>query len=237
MRLYAIGDVHGCLDALTALHREIETDLARRPVADWRIVHLGDYVDRGIDSRGVVEFLLRLASMPRVLCLRGNHDQMLQDALAGEEGAAELWLVNGGSETLESYGLSVPQFMRHRAGHLPCDAIPKAHRAFLAMLQTSARFGDYYFVHAGIDPARGLAAQEAETQLWIREPFLSCRQEFEAVIVHGHTPVRSVDPRPNRIAIDTGAVFGGPLSCLVLEGRSKGMLLAGAKVVPLTELA
>lgn len=231
-RLYAIGDVHGCLDALITLHRDIEADLVRRPPGNWRIVHLGDYVDRGVDSRGVVEFLVRLTSMRRVLCLRGNHDQMFLDALAGEPGAAQLWLVNGGAETLESYGLSVRQFLEHQAARRPCDAVPKTHRAFLARLKTSARFGQYYFVHAGIDPARRLDAQAAETQLWIREPFLGCRQEFEAVIVHGHTPVRHVEARPNRIGIDTGAVYGGTLSCLVLEGADKH-LLSGGRLVPL----
>ncbi len=233
MRLYAIGDVHGCLDALSTLHRQIEADLARRPVADWRIIHLGDYVDRGADSRGVVEFLVRLGSMPGVLCLRGNHDQMFEDALKGDASAARLWLVNGGVQTLESYGLSAEDVLQDAGtGGRLASAVPKAHQAFLARLKPSVRLGDYYFVHAGVDPSVALDAQEAEAQLWIREPFLDSRQELDAVIVHGHTPVKRVAVRPNRIGIDTGLVYGGALSCLVLEGRSQG-LLQGGRLMPL----
>jgi serine/threonine protein phosphatase 1 len=225
MRLYAIGDVHGCLDALVGLHRAISADLQRRPADDWRIVHLGDYVDRGADSRGVIDFLVaRTAEDVRVLCLCGNHDQMFAQALAGKRQAAELWLMNGGGETLESYGVAVTRFLNALRSGDPICAVPDAHRGFLDGLAPSARFGDYYFVHAGIDPASALDAQETEDQLWIREPFLTSDREFEAVVVHGHTPVRRVALRPNRIGIDTGAVFGGPLTCLVLEGASKALL-------------
>lgn len=242
LRLYAIGDVHGCLDALERLHRAIADDLAARPPVDWRIVHLGDYVDRGADSRGVIDFLLaRMADDRRVLCLRGNHDEMFAAGLDGDPGAVHLWLTNGGDETLGSYGVPLTGFLDAlRAGRPGADAIPRAHRNFLDRLANSARFGDFYFVHAGIDPARPLDAQETEAQLWIREPFLTSGQEFEAVIVHGHTPVRRVAVRPNRIGIDTGVVFGGPLSCLVLEGPDKHLLAddranggAGGRLVPL----
>jgi serine/threonine protein phosphatase 1 len=234
VRLYAIGDVHGCLEALVRVHRAIGDDLAARPAGDWRIIHLGDYVDRGADSRGVVEFMrARVAGDRRVLCLRGNHDEMFAAALGGERGAVELWLMNGGAETLESYGVPLTRFLDElRSGRAGGDAVPQAHRAFLDGLAVSARFGDYYFVHAGIDPERSLEAQEPDVQIWIREPFLSSGKEFEAVVVHGHTPVRRVAVRPNRIGIDTGAVFGGPLSCLVLEGPERH-LLAGDRLVPL----
>lgn len=238
MRLYAIGDVHGCRDALAGLHRAIGADLAARPPADWRIVHLGDYVDRGADSRGVVDFLLaRTAEDQRVLCLRGNHDEMFAAGLGSDGRARDLWLMNGGGETLESYGVSLTGFLdAARAGRTGCDEVPRSHRAFLDGLALSAQFGDYYFVHAGIDPTRPLDAQEAQDQLWIREPFLTSRQPFGAVIVHGHTPVRRVAVRHNRIGIDTGAVFGGPLTCLVLEDESKG-LLSGDHIVPLPPAA
>jgi serine/threonine protein phosphatase 1 len=235
MRLYAIGDVHGCLDALRGVHGAIAADLGARPAGDWRIVHLGDYVDRGTDSRGVLDFLLaRTAEDPRVLCLRGNHDAMFAAALMGGRGAVDLWLMNGGADTLESYGIPVKPFLDEvrSGGAAGRAAVPKAHRDFLARLANSARFGDYYFVHAGIDPGRALEAQDPEDQLWIREPFLTSVTEFPAVVVHGHTPVRRVAVRPNRIGIDTGAVFGGALSCLVLEGGSKG-LLSGTRLVPL----
>jgi serine/threonine protein phosphatase 1 len=234
MRLYAIGDVHGCLDELVGVHRAIEADLAARPVPDWRVIHLGDYVDRGARSRGVIDFLLaRTADDPRVLCLRGNHDDMFAASLDGEPDAVDMWLVNGGAETLESYGVPLLRFLDDmHAGRPWPDAVPEPHRAFLEGLEGSARFGGFYFVHAGIDPDRALDMQEPEDQLWIREPFLTSSREFEAVIVHGHTPVRRVAVRPNRIGIDTGAVFGGPLTCLVLEGGSKA-LLSGSGLEPL----
>lgn len=234
MRLFAIGDVHGCRDALVGVHRAIKADLAARPAGDWRIIHVGDYVDRGADSRGVLEILLaRTADDPRVVCLRGNHDAMFADALRGKPDTVELWLINGGAETLESYGVALSQFLdAMRSGRPLPDAVPKPHRSFLDGLKPSAHLGDYYFVHAGIDPTRALNRQEPRAQLWIREPFLTSRQEFDAVVVHGHTPVRSVAVRPNRIGIDTGAVFGGPLSCLVLEGADRH-LLCGDGLVPL----
>ncbi len=234
LRLYAIGDVHGCLDALEGVHRGIVDDLANRPPSDWRIIHLGDYVDRGVDSRGVIDFLLaRIADDRRVLCLRGNHDEMFAAGLDGEPRAVQLWLSNGGDETLESYGVSLTAFLDAvRAGRSGSDTIPRTHRTFLDGLANSVRFGDFYFVHAGIDPVHPLDAQEVEAQLWIRERFLTSGQEFDAVIVHGHTPVRRVAVRSNRIGIDTGAVFGGALSCLVLEGDSKA-LLSGGRLEPL----
>ena len=234
MRLYAIGDVHGCLDALTEAHRAIEADLRARPVGDWRAIHLGDYVDRGLDSRGVVEYLAgRAAAEPRMLFLRGNHDEMFAGGIAGARRLSEVWLRNGGVETLESYGVSLMDYLDAlRSGRPALEAIPAAHRDFLDGLVQSAVFGDYYFVHAGIDPKRPLEYQEAEAQLWIREPFLSSTDEFDAVIVHGHTPVDRVEVRPNRIGIDTGAVFGGRLSCLVLEGSQAG-LLVGRWIEPL----
>lgn len=235
MRLYALGDVHGCRDALAEVHRAIDADLAERPPSDWRIVHLGDYVDRGADSRGVIDVLAnRMAGDERVLCLLGNHDQMFAQALAGERRAADLWLVNGGAETLESYGVSVVRFLDAMRSGGPVPRVPEVHRRFLDSLPTSARFGDYYFVHAGIDPDRPLEAQEPHDQLWIREPFLTCDRQFDAVVVHGHTPARRVAARPNRIGIDTGAVYGGQLTCLVLEDGEKALLSATSRV-PLPE--
>ena len=238
MRLYAVGDVHGCLDKLTTLQDAIEADLAARPVADWRIIHLGDYVDRGPDSHGVIEFLLGLAAdEPRILCLRGNHDAMFEGALAGDRRLGEVWLNNGGSETLESYGVNLIDVIEGLREERPMrEMIPRAHCDFLNGLAQNVRLGDYFFVHAGIEPDRPLDEQDAEPQLWIRGRFLSSEEQFEAVVVHGHTPVPAVEVRPNRIGIDTGAVFGGTLSCLVLEGSEKGLLI-GSRIEPLTAQA
>lgn len=234
MRLYAVGDVHGCLDQLIRLQGAIEADLAARPVADWRIIHLGDYVDRGPDSRGVIEFLAGLsAEKPRVLFLRGNHDAMFAGGIAGDRRLGEIWLNNGGVETLESYGLNLIEFIEALREDQPVrEKIPRTHCAFLDGLARNVRLGDYYFVHAGIEPDRPLDEQDDEAQLWIRDRFLLSERQFEAVVVHGHTPVPQVEVRPNRIGIDTGAVYGGTLSCLVLEG-SERMLLTAAGLAAL----
>jgi serine/threonine protein phosphatase 1 len=128
--------------------------------------------------------------------------------------------------------MSVTRFLESLRSGDPELGIPDTHRTFLHGLATSVRFGDYYFVHAGIDPGTALDAQMPHDQLWIREPFLTSNRQFEAVVVHGHTPVRRVAVRPNRIGIDTGAVYGGALSCLVLEGASRA-LLSPAGLAPL----
>lgn len=233
MRLYAIGDVHGCLDALTEVHRDIEADLAARPVDDWRVIHLGDYVDRGPDSRGVIDFLLGRADEQRMIFLRGNHDQMFVGGMVGDRQLSQVWLNNGGVETLLSYGLDLMDFMEGlRSGNPLQGSVPDAHRAFLDNLQQSVAFGDYYFVHAGIDPKLPLADQSVEAQLWIRDEFLASGAEYEAVVVHGHTPEPQVALAPNRIGIDTGAVYGGALCCLVLEGGAAGQL-TGSEIEPL----
>lgn len=224
LRLYAIGDVHGCLGALRRVHDAILADLEARPPDDFRVIHLGDYVDRGPDSRGVIDWLVDCSDDERVVFLRGNHDQMFAGALAGDRRMMQLWLSNGGIETLESYGVVPAAFMEALAGGTPPDMVPDSHRAFLDRLTMYAAFGDYYFVHAGVDPRLPLDAQDPEALLWIRDPFLTSDAEFEAVIVHGHTPVPRVAVQQNRIGIDTGAVFGGTLSCLVLEGGQKWLL-------------
>lgn len=226
LRLYAIGDVHGCLDMLERVHDRIEADLAARPVADWRVIHVGDYVDRGPDSRGVVEYLMRRsAADPRHVCLMGNHDEMFVTVLRGDAGYLSLWLEHGGVETLASYGLSRDDFERRAVyGEGFDDAIPPDHLDFLAGLGHWERHGDYFFAHAGIDPGRPLEAQEPRDLMWIRGPFLHDDRDHGVVVIHGHTPVERLDLRMNRIGIDTAAVFGGTLSCIVLEGASKGRL-------------
>lgn len=228
MRLYAIGDVHGCANLLRDLHHRIAADLEARPVADWRIIHLGDYVDRGPDSRGTIDFLIeQTARDPCILCLRGNHEIMFCEGLAGGGRMRELWLQNGGVEALQSYGIDLSEFQQSFGAEASAlEILPEAHRIFLDSLAEELRFGDYFFVHAGIDPELKLSEQPSQAKLWIRDPFLESDKEFEAVVIHGHTPVVDVEVRANRIGIDTGAVFGGRLSCLVLENAEKGLLTA-----------
>lgn len=222
-RIYAIGDIHGCNAQLATLHEKIAEDLARRTVRAPLLLHIGDYVDRGPDSTGVVARLLRGSVIDHVpvINLKGNHEQTMLDALSGDRAAGTDWLFQGGRVALESYGAD-PDGPRERW----VDAVPPAHQKFLRDLVMSHLEGGYLFVHAGIRPGITLEAQAPEDLLRIRQPFLYSDQSFGAVVVHGHTPVKAPVVRANRIDIDTGAVFGGPLTCAVLEGTTIGFLTA-----------
>ncbi len=235
LRLYVIGDVHGRTDLLADMHRRIARDLARRPVADWRVVHLGDYVDRGPDSAGTLELLLDYQGEGHGDFLIGNHDRFLLDFLTDPEGADfDLWMVNGGVATLDSFGVdgmlaafSGAERSRRRLRDEVVAAMRPGLPGFLGGLSQMLRFGDYVFVHAGVRPGVPLEDQSAHDLVWIREPFLSSGEDHGAVIVHGHTPVEAVEVRPNRIGIDTGAVFTGKLTCLVLEDATRALLGVG----------
>ena len=222
-RVYAIGDVHGCLIQLAALHGMVASDLALRPVQDSVLVHLGDYIDRGPDSAGVVALLSEDRTPPvgRRADLCGNHEAMMCAALAQDARAADAWLVNGGDATLESYGVSASVLPEEWA-----EAIPPTHRQWIASRALTHEEGGYLFVHAGIRPGRKLHRQTDEDLLWVREPFLSSQDRHPLVIVHGHTPSAVPVVRHNRIGIDTGAFMGGQLTCLVLEGNRMHFLAA-----------
>ena len=224
-RVYAIGDVHGCAARLDALHTQIRDDLAARPVAEATVVHLGDYIDRGEDSAGVLARLLRpfpADPAPRLVNLMGNHEQMMLAALDGAEGESVLhWLSNGGADTLASFGVSPRTPPSRWREHIPAALL-----AFLRGLGWVHRQGGYVFVHAGLRPGVVMEKQTREDMLWIREPFLSFKGELPGVVVHGHTPERSATVRANRIGVDTGAVMGGVLTCAVLEADRVGFLRA-----------
>lgn len=214
-RIYAVGDVHGCLDQLEAIHRAIGEDLRARPHPAPLVIHLGDYIDRGPDSAGVIGRLIAPFPVPgvRVVNLAGNHEDLLLGALAGKRAEAEVWIANGGHAALASWGVP-PRTPARRWQAL----IPPPHLDFLHGLALTHRAGGYVFVHAGLRPGLPVARQTRHDLLWIREPFLSSEAMHEAVAVHGHTPEDSRPVvRPNRIGLDTGAVLGGPLTCAVLE--------------------
>jgi serine/threonine protein phosphatase 1 len=221
-RIYAIGDVHGCLDRLVALHEAIAEDIGARPAEHTTLVHLGDYIDRGSDSAQVVDWLISGPPVPadKIVNLMGNHELMMLSAVAGlDREASGLWLANGGADSLLSWGIS-----RNVPPGEWATRIPRQHLIFLRDLAISHRIGPYLFVHAGVMPGVPLEQQSRQDMLWIREPFLSSRDNHGAVIVHGHTPKREPVVQPNRIAIDTGAVLGGDLTCVVLEADMLGFL-------------
>jgi serine/threonine protein phosphatase 1 len=223
-RVYAIGDIHGCLDRLVALHEIIAEDIAERPVERTILVHLGDYVDRGADSAQVIDWLINQPPVPADIFvnLMGNHEHMMLSAIAGaDKEAPGQWLVNGGADSLLSWGIARTVPPTEWASRIPLP-----HLLFLRDLRISHRVGPYLFVHAGVRPGVPLDQQSRHDMMWIREPFLSSKADHGAVIVHGHTPKREPVVLPNRIAIDTGAVLGGALTCVVLEDNKLSFLQA-----------
>jgi serine/threonine protein phosphatase 1 len=221
LRVYAIGDVHGCDQLLAAAHNAIDNHQRTAPGPSYTIVHLGDYVDRGPDSAAVIDRLSARSGDPAIVALRGNHDQMMLDFLADPDTCGAVFLRNGGKETLRSYGVGTRGMNYAALGAALAAALPSNHLNFLQNLAFSVQFGDYFFCHAGVRPGVALAAQDPHDLLWIREEFLSDQGDHGAVVVHGHTPTDDLTPEihPNRIALDTGAVFGGPLTVAVFEGR------------------
>lgn len=223
-RVYAIGDVHGCLDRLVSLHEMIAEDIAERPAEQVTLVHLGDYVDRGTDSAQVVDWLINGPPVPAdaIVNLMGNHEHMMLAAIAGLDQDAPIhWLSNGGADSLMSWGIPRSTPPAEWAARMP-----PAHLLFLRDLAVSHSVGPYLFVHAGIRPGVALAQQTRHDMMWIREPFLSSDADLGAVVVHGHTPKRAPIVMRNRIAIDTGAVLGGALTAVMLEGDQLAFLQA-----------
>lgn len=230
MRIYAIGDVHGRLDLLERAHAGIASELDRRRPASYRIVHCGDYIDRGPESAGVVVRLVELSRRdPNVVCLGGNHEDELLAFLADPVDAAELWFRYGGLNTLASYGIDAwPAPAQPRALTDLRDAfqaaLPADHRLFLENLADDIVLGDFLFVHAGIRPGVPLERQTRADKRWIREAFLASPLDHGKVVVHGHTPVPIPEVRLNRINIDTGAYASGRLTCVVIEGSNHRFL-------------
>jgi serine/threonine protein phosphatase 1 len=230
MRLYAIGDVHGRLDLLEEMHARIAAEIQRDQPGDWRIIHVGDYIDRGPQSRGVINLLRRLVrDDPHVIALGGNHDFGMVDFL-GRPDKDALFARHGGSETARSYGVeadfSSQWLARQAADHL-LAAIPETHLAFLKGLPRAVAYGDFFFCHAGIRPGVPLAEQNPEDLIWIRDTFLNWPRLHEKVIVHGHTPRPEPELMPARVNVDTGAWMSGVLTAIGIEGKSKRLLQVG----------
>jgi serine/threonine protein phosphatase 1 len=231
--VYAIGDIHGRADLLEELHRLIELDAAQlTPGTDKLAVYVGDYVDRGLESRQVIDLLIdRPLRGFRTVHLLGNHDAWLLSFLA-EPSIGPSWLRYGGDATLLSYGVRMGKLVDDieyygKLQTILSHRIPSQHVEFLQSLELNYETGDYLFVHAGVRPSLALDRQTADDLLWIREPFLSSRHDFGKVVVHGHTVDAAPIVRANRIGIDTGACWTGCLTCLVLEERSLRFLSTG----------
>ena len=221
-RVYAVGDIHGQTDLLKALHRGILADAEDSSATRFVVVYLGDYVDRGTDSRGTLELLIE-RPLPgfEAVHLTGNHEDFLVQFLE-DDAVIMPWLMNGGRETCLSYGVDPTEpgngadWTRQVQEALRA-AIPASHLAFLRRLKKSHVEGDYFFVHAGVRPDLPLESQCLSDLLWIREPFLSSDQDFGKIVVHGHTPTTDPEIRPNRIGLDTGACYGGALTAAVFQ--------------------
>lgn len=203
-QIYTIGDIHGCLGHLKRLLEKVKPDLHQH-----KLVFIGDYIDRGPDSRGVVEFIINLRENyppENIICLMGNHERMFLDFLEGQN--ISLFLLNGGEATLVSY------WGRNWDNHI-CK-LSDGHRKFFDELKLYHESEDYIFVHGGLKPGVPLAEQQEEDLLWIREEFLVCEEDFGRRVIFGHTPFPKPFIWPNKIGIDTGAVYGNYLTCLKL---------------------
>lgn len=230
-RAYAIGDVHGRADLLAALIAAIDADDAARGAARTTVILLGDLIDRGPDSAGVIRLTREWQQRRPVRILMGNHEEMFLDALEKEE-VMRHFLRFGGREMLLSYPLDPMAYTRAELGEVAGMArsvIPAEDIAFIASFEDQIRLGDYLFVHAGVRPDVPLNAQRSSDLRWIRDPFLDHDEGFGAVVVHGHTIFDCPQIRHNRIGIDTGAYRSDRLTALGLEGTNRWLLTSAAK--------
>jgi serine/threonine protein phosphatase 1 len=227
-RYYAVGDVHGRLDLFEALITAVERDDRDAGSARTTVVLLGDLVDRGPDSAGVVARARAWQDERKVCLLAGNHEEMFLHSLE-DVSVLRHFLRHGGRQTALSYGIPRDEYDRatmEEVQQMLIAAVPQEDRRFLSMAKNYLVAGDYLFVHAGIAPHVPLEEQEEHHLRWIREPFLDHADPFDLFVVHGHTITDGVDERPNRIGIDTGAYYSGRLTALVLEGDTRRIIQA-----------
>jgi serine/threonine protein phosphatase 1 len=229
MRVYCVGDIHGRGDLLGQMAERVSVDLEDRSFDHALTVFLGDYVDRGLGSKQVVERFVSSEWPTAFTALAGNHEDLLT-AFLDDERVLDGWRTLGGLETLHSYGVDVGaragrDFAKVQAAFVA--AFPERHRQFLASLTNSIAIGDYFFCHAGVRPGVPLDLQDRNDLLTIRDTFLSSEVEHGKLVVHGHTPSLVPEIRRNRIGIDTAAYATGRLTCLVLEQDQRRFLHVG----------
>ena len=226
LRVYAVGDIHGHAEEFDALLALIDEDRAGHD-GETRLVLLGDYIDRGPDSRAVIERLMA-GAMPadRSHFLMGNHERVLLDIVDDDARSGPDWLRYGGFELLQSYGLSRTELLRRQRPlrQSILEAIPSDHLDFLRALPSHVVIEDYFFAHAGVRPGVALHEQSERDLLWIREGFIESRRDHGKVVVHGHTIHDEPGDHPNRIGLDTGCYAGGALSAVRLERDTRDFL-------------
>ena len=240
-QIYVIGDIHGQLEKLEDAIGKIECDGG----SGERVVFLGDYVDRGPDSRGVIDYLMRgIASGENWVCITGNHDEMFSMFMEEQPRTPERisshyhWLhdIIGGKETLGSYGVSLDDIDGKPDFHTEARAlVPRTHIDFIDSLPYSHQQGDLLFVHAGIRPGVPVEQQEDEDLLWIRQEFLQDTRTHPMLVVHGHTPVNVATNYGNRVNLDTGAGYGNQLTTAVFEGTDCWVLTDSGRLAMLPQ--
>lgn len=232
IRVFAIGDIHGRRDLLDELLSTVEQFRKTSAAQEEYLIFLGDYIDRGPDSKGVLDLLLGVSGRPFPVFLRGNHDQTLLDFLK-DPIVYRTWRNYGGGQTLLSYGVMPPRFDDPKEFAEARDKFlancPGSHISFLENSELYYELGDYLFVHAGVRPGIAVDRQDAHDLLWIRDPFLSSDHIFDRVVVHGHSPSEAPVCRPNRLGLDTGAHATGCLTAAVLEADRIGFLRTGSE--------
>ncbi|HEU0117049.1 MAG TPA: metallophosphoesterase family protein [Alphaproteobacteria bacterium] len=230
LRVYAIGDIHGRFDLLKRVLEKIDAD-AKTASGPVQKIFLGDYIDRGLNSREIINYLIdwqakeKGANAP--IFLLGNHERVMLSVLKESDTVLlERWLCFGGRETMLSYGVKPSVFVESPTVALEAlaDKVPPAHMAFLETLKTTAEFGDYFFCHAGVRPGVPLEKQEEDDLVWIRHEFLDHGDSYGKMVVHGHSISLEAEFRPNRIGIDTGAYATGNLTALGLEGTKQWLI-------------
>jgi len=228
MRVYAVGDIHGRLDLFREIIRSIDADDAARQPAHSCVVLLGDLIDRGPDSSGVVRLAREWMRKRSVTAVMGNHEEMFLQSF-DKASILRNFLRHGGLETMLSYGIPESAFSEvgpEELQHMMAEAVPDEDRKFLGGFEKMVRFGDYVFVHAGVRPDLPLERQNGVDCRWIREPFLSHEGDFGGMIVHGHTVTDAPELLANRIGIDTGAFKSGTLTAIGLEGTQRWLIQA-----------
>ncbi len=238
LRVYVVGDIHGRIDLIQAIDARIARDIDIQDPATNVVVYLGDYVDRGYNSREVLDHLIdNPVQGVRPVWLIGNHDVWLRDFARDKTDGAS-WFAYGGDATLVSYGVRLDpglleqQRLAHARAQL-IERLPERHLDFIDSMELGFSLGDYFFVHAGVNPARSLEDQKSSDMLWIRDQFLAHTGDYGKIVVHGHTVVDRPEIYANRIAIDTGACWTGRLTCLVLQASSMRFLGTGDPPRPL----